>query len=604
MLLEDRLDAQTPGLLYARPREVIRCDDPRDIDAAFRQVERGLASGLHAAGLFSYELGYALEPKLVPLMPWPPAAPLFWLGLFDPPTRIHSTELDRLFAKVGPPPPVRLAPPVRNRAEHVSAVRKALELIAAGDIYQVNLTFPIDFDYAADPIALFAALRVRQPVAHGGIAALGDMTVLSVSPELWISTRDGAATTRPMKGTVARGGNATEDAAARKTLAADPKQRAENLMIVDLLRNDLSRLSDVGSVRVRAMFAVETYPSLHTMTSTVTGQLRADTSLREKVEALFPCGSVVGAPKIRAGEIIRLLEPTPRGFYTGALGAIEPNGDMRFNVAIRTAVVGADGRGRYGVGGGIVADSDPDAEYDEAILKARVLTDLGRDYQLIETFRWSNSTGFVRLDRHLARMARSARALGFAFCENATARSLHARATSWAEAPDDRRVRVVLTREGAVSVTDEPVVTPGGVLRVCMATERLDPGDPFLGHKTTERAPYERAFAEAKAAGFDEAILLNRRGEVADASRHTVFARDQGRLATPALGCGVLPGILRQSLLDSVAASEALVTPDMLTNGSLWLGNSLHGLRPARLVASAREMARLDADDVPAGQPA
>ncbi len=583
VLLEDRANAGAAGLLYARPRAIVRCDDPRNVEAAFRAIEQGLGSGLHAAGLFSYELGYALEAKLAPLMPAPLATPLLWLGLFDPPARIEAAALDRMFAELGPPP-VRLAP-LKDRARHVAEVRDALRLIAAGDVYQVNLTFPIDFTDAGDPLALYSAMRVRQPVAHGGVASLGDITVLSVSPELWVSTSEGVATTRPMKGTIARGSDAIKDAAARAALAIDPKQRAENLMIVDLLRNDLSRVSVVGTVRVPTLFEVETYPSLHTMTSTVVGRLRTGLSLQEKVAALFPCASVVGAPKIRAGEIIRMLEPSPRGFYTGALGAIAPNGDMRFNVAIRTAVLNPDGSGRYGVGGGIVADSDPDAEYDEALLKARVLTDLAGEYGLIETFRWTKAAGFVRLDRHMARMAGSARALRFAFDGKRVTQRLRSRATGWDAGSGDRRVRLVLARDGTVSVDDESVVTPGGTMRVGLAADRLDPGDPFLRHKTTQRTIYERAFAVARAGGLDEAVLLNRRGEVAEASRHTVFVQSNGQLVTPRLTCGLLPGVLRRFLLESGTATEGKVTLAMLTACPLWLGNSLHGLRRAVLVA-------------------
>ncbi|WP_419730212.1 chorismate-binding protein [Lichenicola sp.] len=594
VLLEDRLATAPGGMLYSRPHAIIRCDDIAGIDQAFEAIERGLASGLHAAGLFSYELGYALEPRLAPLMPplqtigaqaaRHAVTPLIWIGLFDPPTWIEGEALDRMFAELGPPPPVQLAP-FAERARHVAGVAEALELIAAGDIYQVNLTFPIDFHLPGDPRALYAAMRVLQPVAHGGIAALGDLTVLSVSPELWISVSDGAAMTRPMKGTAPRGRSAAEDAAARIALAADPKQQAENLMIVDLLRNDLSRISVPGTVRVPALFTVETYPSLHTMTSTVTGRLRPGTSLRDKVAALFPCGSVVGAPKIRAGEIIRALEASPRGFYTGALGSIAPDGDMRFNVAIRTAVLAADGSGRYGVGGGIVADSDPDAEYDEAILKARVLTDLATQYGLIETFRWSAAGGYVRLDLHLARMAASATSLRFAFDRSALTQRLQALVAEWHGTAGDRRVRVELARDGSLSIGDQAVATPGGVLRAGLAADRLDPGDPFLRHKTTRREIYERAFAEAAAAGLDEAILLNRRGEVAEASRHTVFVEDGARLRTPPRSAGLLPGVLRQSLLASQAAVEAPVSLDMLKHGPLWLGNSLHGLRRAAFVS-------------------
>ena len=591
ILLEDRLDATAAGLLYTHPREIVRCNDPDGLDEAFRTVERGLASGLHAAGLFSYELGYALEPRLVPLMPAPGATPLIWLGLFDPPERIEGAALDRMFAELGPPPPVQLAPPA-DRTSYLAAVQEALRLITAGDVYQVNVTFPVDFQYAGDPLALYAALRARQPVAHGGVALLGGMSVLSVSPELWIAVADGAATTRPMKGTVARGRDAAEDAAARTALVANPKQRAENLMIVDLLRNDLSKISVPGTVQVPALFTVETYPGLHTMTSTVVARLRPGTSLREKVAALFPCGSIVGAPKIRAGEIIRALEPNPRGFYTGALGAIAPGGDMRFNVAIRTAVLGADGHGRYGVGGGIVADSDPQAEHDEAMLKARVLTDLSVGYALIETLRWSAAAGFVRLELHLARMAGSAHALGFVFDEPAAIGLLQTQAADWDASAGDRRVRMVLARSGTLSIRatrlgGQPAAS-GHVMRVGMASDRLDPGDPFLRHKTTRRAIYDRAFAEAQASGLDEAIFLNRRNEVAEASRHTVFVGEGGLLLTPPLACGVLPGVLRRSLLESGAAVEAAVTPGMLSARPLWLGNSLHGLRRAELAAECR----------------
>ena len=338
---------------------------------------------------FSYELGYALEPKLAALMPPRRETPLLWLGLFEAPQAIAPARLDAAFAGLAPPPPITGLSSGNDRARHVDKVGEVLDLIAAGDVYQVNLTFPFRFHYAGDPLSLYAALRARQPVAHGGVAALGDMIVLSVSPELWVEIEGDRATTRPMKGTSPRGRDPCADQAAREALAADPKQRAENLMIVDLLRNDLARISAPGSVRVPALFTVETYPGFHAMTSTITSRLDAGRGLRERVAALFPCGSVVGAPKIRAGEIIRDLEPEPRGFYTGALGAISPNGDMAFNVAIRTAVLMADGKGRYDVGGGIVANSDPDAEYDEACLKGRVLTDLEGDYELFETFRWS-----------------------------------------------------------------------------------------------------------------------------------------------------------------------------------------------------------------------
>ncbi len=584
VLLEDRL-AGSPARLYRNPVSIVRCDEPAGVERAFGLIERGLAQGLHAAGLFSYELGYALEPKLAPLLPEPRDIPLLWFGLFERAEALAAERLDAAFAELGPPPPITGARAGHDRAAHVDKVRRILALIAAGDLYQVNLTFPMRFRYAGDPLALYGALRAAQPVAHAGLLSLGDRTILSVSPELWIETADRRAVTRPMKGTAARGADPRADLAARDGLAADPKQRAENLMIVDLLRNDLARISEPGSVRVPALFTVETYPSFHTLTSTVTARLRPSKALREQIAALFPCGSIVGAPKVRAGQVIRDLEPEPRGAYTGGLGAIAPSGDVSFNVAIRTAVIASDGEGRFGVGGGVVADSDPDAEYDEALLKARVLTDLAADYQLIETFRWTRPDGFVRLRNHLDRLATSAARLGFDFDRAATEADLARLARTWSSQSADRRVRAVLARGGGLSLAGEPIAAAEPrTLRVGVADRPLDAADPFLRHKTTRREVHEDAFARAAARGLDETLLLNRRGGIADGSRNSVFAEIGGRLVTPPLCGGALPGVLRSCLIAEGRAMERTLGLEDLRHASRWfLGNSLHGLRPAIL---------------------
>jgi para-aminobenzoate synthetase/4-amino-4-deoxychorismate lyase len=315
----------------------------------------------------------------------------------------------------------------------------------------------------------------------------------------------------------------------------------------------------------------------------VTARLRCDVGLRERFAALFPCGSIVGAPKVRAGEVIRDIEAAPRGVYTGAIGVIRPGGDMSFNVAIRTASITADGRGAYGVGGGIVADSDPQAEYDEALLKGRVLEEMATDYGLIETLRWSAAEGFVRLDAHLDRLAASARALGFALDGARAADELARHAVNWRI--DDRRVRLLLARDGGVTITAQPISPPSGqMLNVGLAAIRLDAGDPFLRHKTTRRDLHEQAFAEAAARGFDEALMLNREGGVADGSRNSVFLPRGERLITPPLSAGALPGVLRAGLIASGRAIEgALDLIDFQNAGGWFLGNSLHGLRPARL---------------------
>ena len=591
VLLEDRLSAASPARLYCKPANVVRCGRPEELEEAFHQIETGIASGLHAAGFFAYELGYALEPRLAGLMPRERTTPLLWFGLFEPPYLVPQAVLDIVFGGLAPPPPITELSTGHRRVDHVAKVVRALEMIAAGDIYQVNLTFPMCFRYAGSPLSLYAALRSSQPVAHGAFLRLDGISVLSASPELFVRTTGAVATTRPMKGTAARGPDQAADEHAKRLFAGDPKQRAENLMITDLLRNDLARISVAGTVRTPALFSVETYPSFHALTSTVTAELRAGVRLRERIGALFPCGSIVGAPKIRASEIIAEIEAAPRGIYTGSIGAIAPDGDMAFNVAIRTAVLDADGVGTYGVGGGIVADSVGDAEYDEALLKARVLTELAADYCLIETFRWSRSSGFVRLDHHLARLGASAGALGFAFSIGELSGRLLEIERGFAMARTDMRMRVALSRAGRIEVTCEPLnIEVRAPLRLCVTDVWLDAGDPFVRHKTSRRLAYEQARAVARQAGCDEGLLLNRSGMVADASRHTVFAEIEGRLVTPPASAGALPGILRGCMIASGEVEErALSVADLAASPRILLGSSLQGLRRADFAGAAAQ---------------
>jgi para-aminobenzoate synthetase/4-amino-4-deoxychorismate lyase len=583
VLMEDRLAGR--GRIYRRPVELVRCGDPEGLEDAFARLEAGLARGLHAAGVLAYELGYALEPRLAPLMPSARADPLLQLGLFPPPLEVSGAALDALFAALGPPPPLSDVRPGHDRATHAAKVRRVLDLIGAGDIYQANLTFPLTFGYDGDPLRLYAALRVRQPTAHGGVVALGEAWTLSVSPELFLRGANGRLESRPMKGTVARGGDATEDRAAVRALVSDPKQRAENIMIVDLIRNDLARIARPGSVRAPNLLTVETYPDLHTLTSTVVAQIRPGIGLRERLAAVFPCGSIVGAPKIRAAQVLRALEAGARGVYTGALGAFGPDGDLALSVAIRTVQLRGDGSGVYGVGGGVVADSDPDAEYDEARLKGRIIEDLAEDFGLIETLRWSPVHGFIRLERHLARLAHSATALGFAFDLAAAHADLAARAQAWSSG-GDWRVRLSLSRSGRLDVAGAPAArVQEGPARIGLASVRLDAGDPYLRHKTTRRRAYDAAARETLATGYDEALLLNLGGQVADASRHSVFASLDGRLVTPPLAAGALAGVLRAALIDDGRAVEGDLTLDRLQAAdALYIGNSLNGLRRAGLV--------------------
>jgi len=337
-------------------------------------MDQASRQGRYVAGYLSYELGLLFEDRLRDLMPKTRTGPLIWMAVYEHTQRMTAAETDAwLNAHDGGDYQLGAITPTLSRADYTILFNRAKRYIAAGDIYQVNLTFKGTFDFSGDLIALYRALRRRQHVAFGGMILTPHMNLLSLSPELFVRITDGAIESRPMKGTVARGDTPERDAAAKLWLQTDEKSRAENLMILDLMRNDIGRIAETGSVEVTDMFAIETYGTLHQMTSSVRAKLKPGTELPQILRALFPCGSITGAPKIRAMEIIRELESEPRGAYTGAIGMIAPGGDLCFNVAIRTAEFRPDGTASIGIGGGLVFDSDADAEYDECLLKMKFL---------------------------------------------------------------------------------------------------------------------------------------------------------------------------------------------------------------------------------------
>jgi para-aminobenzoate synthetase / 4-amino-4-deoxychorismate lyase len=564
------LDDATPGrerlTRFQAPVGTIAARTPQEVLVALAALEGARRAGRHLAGYFSYELGYLLERRLVPLLPRRRTVPLLWFGVFG-----------RAEPAVLPAPGGRAyAGPLRPEwdAEAYGArFARAHRLIADGDLYQVNLSFRSRFAFAGDPLALYRALRARSQAAHGAFLFDGERHVLSLSPELFFDlSADGALTARPMKGTTARGGDPASDDAARAALAASAKDRAENLMIVDLLRNDLGRVARLGSVSVRDLFAVETYPTLHTMVSTVTAQLGPGADAAAIVRALFPCGSVTGAPKIRAMEIVRALEESPRGVYCGAIGHFAPDGSARFNVAIRTLTI-AGREGELGIGGAVVHDSSADGEYAECLLKARYYESARRPLELIETLRWSD--GFVRLERHLDRMAGSAAFFGIAFDRARALECLGANASGAA----DLRVRLSLDEEGRFACTTAPLAAAGGAWTWAISPKRVRSGDVLARHKTNWREPLEAL------PGSDETIFLNERGEVAEGSRSTVFLRRGAMLLTPPLEAGILDGVLRRELLDEGACREATLRPGDLESGDVLFGNSLRGLIPARAPA-------------------
>lgn len=548
------LDFPGRRLAFQAPRRVISADRADEVPAALASIAAALADGEHVAGWLGYELGYALEPKLRPCLP--EGLPLLRLGVFDAPCAAPA-PLGRAYA----------GPLLHDwdEAAYLARFDQVKDLIAAGDIYQANLSYRARFAFAGDALALYERLRAAARAPWCGFVEDGQRQIVSLSPELFFEvTPAGTIAARPMKGTAPRRG---DDLAEGAALAASAKDRAENLMIVDLIRNDLGRIARTGSVTVKALFDVETYPTLHTMVSTVTARTRQDAGVADILRALFPCGSVTGAPKIRAMEILRELEDTPRGAYCGAVGYFAPDGAARFNVAIRTLTITGH-EGVLGIGGGVVQDSDGAAEYAECRLKARFFEDARPPLQLIETMKWDRD--FVRLESHLARMAASAQVFALGF-DAARARAALSAVVSEREGP--QRVRLTLDEDGRHEATAAPLEANPPHWTYEIAEARITSTDLLQQHKTSWRPLYDRPSGMG-----DEMLFCNERGELAEGARSNIFVARDGVLLTPPLSSGALDGRLRAELLASGRAREAVLRPGDLEDGAAWFGNSLRGL--------------------------
>lgn len=584
------LDDQLSGTVryYDNPIEIITAWTPEEVLPALERMQDLSDEGHYLAGYCAYEMGHVLEAKLAYDIAQRPGEPLLQFGVF---TGFGTEAPEGLETGADRPAPRLHFCPEWNEAEYLSRYRRVIDYIKAGDVYQINLCFPMQGRYdGGSAYDLYIALRARQPVHYGGVVSLkaGGPEIVSLSPELFFRQDGKAMTMSPMKGTVKRAEDAAEDAALKAAMRVDEKSQAENLMIVDLLRNDLSRLAARGSVKVPELFALETYPTLHQMTSTVTAELAEGADIRTLFESLFPCGSVTGAPKIRAMEIIKELETAPRGAYCGALGYIDPpstnggkdcgqDGAACFNVGIRTLIL-KDGDVRYNIGSGVVLDSVGVDEYAECLLKAQVVR--GDRPDLIETFKRTADGQFVRLERHLARLRCSAEALEYSYDEDQVMSALNA-----IEAAGDLRVRLTLAQCGEVGLTASKFTPLTSPLMITFSGKALTPAVQEIAHKVSARAFYDGEREQVKAKHeVDEVIFLNDRGEVCEGSFTSVFLKRGDHFVTPALSCGLLPGVLREDMLATGAAKEAVLTLRDFIDGEIYLGNSLRGLMKAEIL--------------------
>ena len=581
------------SLFFSDPLETLTLHVGDDIAAWFAGLESRLDAGFCLAGWLGYEAGFLLDPAIASCASSADdRALLGWFGVYRHPERFSHEAVEAEDAAIATQRfKVSDLGFEFGEAEYCRSIERLREEIAAGNVYQVNFTGRCRFTFDGSPEALYVAMKRRQPSPWSAFLNTGDRHVLSFSPELFFASDGRLIETMPMKGTAPRRKLPEEDFAEKAGLARCEKNRAENLMIVDLLRNDLGRVCMTGSVQASGLFETQTYPTLHQMVSTVRGELRAETRLRDLFRALFPSGSVTGAPKVRAMRLIRELERSQRGVYTGAVGFMLPEGRMAFNVAIRT--IELQGRsGMYGTGSGIVWDSDPRAEFRECMLKTRILADLvpptASDVPgIFETIQW-NGWEFLLADDHLDRLFSSASALGFEFDRDAVVAALSGKARELLTLGGRHRVRLTQHRDGNVTLASEPfsLDASGQPVRICIAAERVDSRDPLLRHKTVIRERCDRAFREAQESGFGEVLFLNERGEVTEGAISNILARIGRRWFTPPESCGLLNGVYRRYLLRTRPwISEKSISLEELRQADMVLiCNSLRGMRRAEII--------------------
>ncbi len=575
VLLDDARPGGAGARLFHTPAGAVRADSPEEMERAFRGMELWFDHGFNLAGFASYEAAPGIDPHAVARRG---TGPCLWFGIFPLVDRVDAEALlpDPAGAWAGAPVPRITVDAYRSQFDRVA------DYIQAGDIYQANLTFRADVPFAGHPAALYALIRRRAAAGHSALVFTGSEWVLSFSPELFFDyneDKDGI-TVRPMKGTARRGATPAEDDAIAAALAADPKQRAENLMIVDLMRNDLTRLAQPGTVKVPSLFEVERYPTVHQMVSTVTAYPGDVSGPIGVLAGLFPCGSVTGAPKLRAMQVIAEVEHDPRGIYTGAIGAIDKDGDASFNVAIRTLTIDQGATSAVlGLGSGVVADSNALEEWDECLAKGAFVTAGETPFDLIETMRFDPMAGLVLLERHLARMKASARVFGFEFDRHEARNELQA-ATFRLRAP--ARVRLLLAPSGAIAIGIAPLPeAPATPVPVAITPRKVARDDFRLAHKTSRRGFYDEARRES---GAWEVVFTDDQGFLTEGSFTSIFVERGDMLVTPPPARGLLPGVLRAELLESGRAIEGDLTPADL-EGGFYVGNALRGLVSAVTVA-------------------
>lgn len=549
-------------MTFRNPHKVIAAHTIEEVLPCLQLVQDAVNNGYYAAGYLSYESAAAFDSSLK--VKKGNTMPLLWFGLFSKPEHVTLSSK-------GPYSLSKWQPSVGMGEYHarISDIKKWIE---SGDTYQVNYTIRLSSKFQGDDIAFFERLKRAQASNYCAYIDIGRHSILSASPELFFHLKGDMITTRPMKGTTKRGHSFAEDKANADWLFHSEKNRAENVMIVDLLRNDLGTIAELGSVHVPKLFEIEQYPTVYQMTSTVTGKVSADIQLIDIFKALFPCGSITGAPKIRTMEIIKDIETTPREVYCGAIGFITPYKEAVFNVPIRTIVIDKQtGKAIYGVGGGITWDSSVEDEYNEIIEKAKILEKDLPKFQLLESFLLDKGQYFL-LEEHLNRLQNSAQYFGFRCKLEDVKQTLH----EFAEQNNNKRlkVRFLLEKSGEIIIDSMPIIEMKTPLKVALADEAVAKNNPFLYHKTTNRDVYTK-FQKKSDEVFD-VLLWNEAQELTEFTNGNVVLEIDGMLWTPSVSSGLLAGTFRETLIKNGEIREKTLTiTDLKKCTKLWFINSV-----------------------------
>jgi para-aminobenzoate synthetase / 4-amino-4-deoxychorismate lyase len=590
VFLENNLDGinHQAALHYQNPIEMIIATNSDELVAAFKRIEECTADGHHVAGWMSYEAGLCLEKKLKPLLLKNLDTPLLTMGVFESRNVMNFQDAENYWKAKSEHRNFELKnlSLSENRTDYAKKFEKIQSYLTAGDIYQVNYTLKAEFDFEGSREAFYASLRNAQQVQYAAFIESDDLTILSLSPELFIRKDGNKLKAKPMKGTGKRGRSVAEDIALSYELKNSVKNRAENLMIVDLLRNDVSKSAKTGTVTVPKIFEVEKYKTLFTMTSTVEAEIKEGVNACDVMTSIYPCGSVTGAPKIRAQEIIAELEDHQRGVYTGAIGYFTPEGDMCFSVPIRTLTIDEAGRGELGIGGAIVADSEVEDEFNECLLKASFVINEHPEFDIIESLRWSKEEGYPHIDAHLKRLNDTASYFAFE-CDLKKVEHDLLQHSSCLNCQIDEfyKVRLLLSRQGNWTITSEKIKGPvsNDTPFIVLSKDTVDSKDKFFYHKTTRRQFYQSQLHDYKNRyGCHDVIFKNEKGELTEGSYTNLFIKKDDVFYTPPIESGLLEGVYRQSILNSELVKtkeKILFVEDLESADEVFVSNAVRGLQ-------------------------